>query len=735
MRIALRTIGIIAGVLVVAVAALAVFLPLYFDPNDYKEQIAEQVKKQTGRDLTLKGDISLSVFPWLGMEINDASLSNAQGFGSEPFASVRTADVRVSLLPLLRREIQVGTVVLDGLALRLQKNAAGQNNWDDIGPQEEHEPETVAETDEPSEFQVESLEVAAVEIKDSTVLWSDAQSGDRYELQKFNFSTGQLRSGRPFQLESDFTLVAGQPPTTSQVSLNGEVNADLEKKTYRIEDFALKAEIEGEDLPGGKQPLSLTGKVDLDLANQKLAIQDLVFEAFTLKLTGQASGSQILDSPSFSGQIKAADINLRDVMKAMGKEEPDTADSGVLKNASFESGFVATGERADLRPIRIKLDDSSMNGSVSVANYSNPAIGFNLNVDQIDLDRYLAPPDKDDDGNGGGSDGGAGGESGEDKIDVDAIKDLNLNGSLKVGKLKVKNLRFENATLSLRAENGIMVVEPLNAGFYQGSINMSGRVDATGAKPGYGLNARTSNIRLEPMLQDLTGKAKVNGLASLNLNVTTAGDTTAALKRGLNGTLGFNLQDGEIKGFNLGQKLRAAQALREGQRLSDDAPQTTDFSAITGTLNIVNGVLRNNDLDGKSPAFRVNGEGSASLVSETIDYLAKVFVVKTSKGQGGAELAELEGVAIPVRLTGSLYDPEWKIDLGSVLKERAREELEEEKDKLRQKLLDKIGGGAGAQKTTPESGESASEPAPEQETEEKSSEDRLKEEALRRLLD
>jgi AsmA protein len=742
MRIALKIIAIVFGVLVAATVALAIFLPFYFDPNDYKDQIAAQVKQQTGREFTLKGDISLSVFPWLGMQIGEASLGNAPGFGKEPFAAVKSADVRVSLLPLLRKEIQIGTVVLDGLALRLQKNAAGQDNWSDIGPQEEGAEEPRPEKEKAGEFKLESAEVAALEIKDSAVLWSDAQSGDRYELRKFNFSTGKLRSAEPFLLKSDFELLAGKPVTTSQVEMEGKVNADLKKKTYRIENFELKAEVAGEKLPGGKQPLTLTGAVDLDLNNQKLAIKDLVFEAFTLKIVGQAAGRQILDKPVFSGQIKAEDINPRAVMKAMGKEEPKTADSGVLKDASFESAFEASAERANLQPIHIRLDDSSMNGSLSIANYSKPAIGFDLSVDQLDLDRYLAPPEKEKQGGGGGA-----GNAEEGELGVDAIRDLNLNGSLKVGKFKAKNLRFENASLSLRAQNGLMTIEPLSANFYQGRINMAGRVDASGARPAYSINAQTSGIKIEPMLMDMTGKARINGTGNLNLNVTTGGGTTSELKRGLNGTLGFDLRDGEIKGFNLGQKLRAAQALRKGERLRDDEPQTTDFAAITGTLNIVNGVLRNNDLNAMSPAFRVGGDGSASLVAESIDYLAQVAVVNTSKGQGGEGLAELKDLTIPVRLTGSLYDPKWHIDLGGIIKEKAKAKLEEEKDKARQKLLDKLGvGGSSSQQPAPDAGAGttapsgeaapaqaapAEQPPPE---EKRSTKDQLKEKALEELF-
>jgi AsmA protein len=724
MKIVGKSILGLFGLLLVSTIAMAVFLPLYFDPNDYKEQIAKKVKEETGRDLTLKGDISLSVFPWLGMEMGEATLSNAPGFGQEPFAAIQSAEVRVRLLPLLRKEIEIGEVVLDGVALRLQKNAVGQNNWDDMA--EHKKPEDDQDQDEPGEFKLETIDVAALEITNSTVLWDNVQTNSRYQLNDFNFATGRLRSGEPFSLNSDFTLVSGKPAVARKVELEGEVVADLEKKTYHLEDFLLQLGPAGKTTAGGAQPLTLAGVLDVNLNAQTMKISDLVLETAGLKITGAAQGSQILDKPLFKGQIKANDINPRAVMKAMGKEEPNTTDSGVLDSASFESGFEANSERANLQPIRIKLDDSNMNGSLSVANYGQPAIGFNLGIDEIDFDRYLSPPDKKE---GGTTGAGAGdGKQEEGEISVDAIKDLNLSGSLRIAKLKIKNLRMDNAVLSLRAKDGVMVIEPFTANFYQGRINLVGRVDARGARPLYGLNAQTSGIKIEPMLTALNGSSKISGTGNLNLNLNASGGTSDALKRNANGNVDFNLRDGEFKGVNVGEKLRQGYAMYKGQPFTSKEPQTTRFSQIQGSAQIQNGVLQNNDLDAQSAVFGVGGAGTANFVAETINYLARITISETGGGELGKGLDELLGKTIPVRLTGNLYDPDWKIDLAGAVQERLKEELkkktdevkEEAKQKLQDKLMEKLGGGrkaaepaapAAAPSTAPSSAAPAAQPS------------------------
>jgi len=92
----------------------AIYFVVTFDANEYKPLIAEQVKQQTGRDLTL-GDIKPSVFPWLGIELQDVSLSNAAGFPAKPMLKMQSLDVHIELLPLLKQEIKVDTLRLHGL--------------------------------------------------------------------------------------------------------------------------------------------------------------------------------------------------------------------------------------------------------------------------------------------------------------------------------------------------------------------------------------------------------------------------------------------------------------------------------------------------------------------------------------------------------------------------------------------------------------------------------------------
>jgi len=152
-----------------------------------------------------------------------------------------------------------------------------------------------------------------------------------------------------------------------------------------------------------------------------------------------------------------------------------------------------------------------------------------------------------------------------------------------------------------------------------------------------------------------------------------------------------------VKGIDIAGSIRSAKAklgsLRGEQTQAADKNQKTDFSELTATFNIKNGVARNNDLSLKSPLLRVGGEGEINIGADTLNYLVKASIVGTSKGQGGRDTDELKGVTVPVRVTGPLAAPSYKLDFGAMATETAKQTL---KDALQKRF-----GGA------PASGEAA----------------------------
>jgi len=122
---------VLLGLLLIIVAA-GFALTHLFDPNDYKDEIRQIARDKAHIELTLNGDIGWSLFPWLGLELHEASVATLAK-PAEPFADLQMLGLSVRVLPLLRREVQMSDVRVEGLNLRLNRDKNGHGNWEDIG--------------------------------------------------------------------------------------------------------------------------------------------------------------------------------------------------------------------------------------------------------------------------------------------------------------------------------------------------------------------------------------------------------------------------------------------------------------------------------------------------------------------------------------------------------------------------------------------------------------------------
>ena len=145
--------------------------------------------------------------------------------------------------------------------------------------------------------------------------------------------------------------------------------------------------------------------------------------------------------------------------------------------------------------------------------------------------------------------------------------------------------------------------------------------------------------------------------------------------------MSLSFTEGAVTGFNLGRALRQWKQFKKGQIIDVEDSAATDFTEFTGNPVATDGVIRMDDLELKAPAFRLQGEGVlADLHTDTIDYRAVATVVNTAKGAGGRELAELEGLALPLIVGGPLDDPKirlaWENILAGLLVEQVLDVLD-----------------------------------------------------------
>lgn len=682
MKTIFYTLTVLALLLLVAVGAIVVLV----DPNDYKDDITGLVQDTTGRELILTGDIELSLFPWLGLSLGEAQLSNAKGFGDTPFASVQRVEIKVRLLPLLQKQLQMQALRLHGLRIQLAKNAAGVSNWDDLLAAKEPaaEQDTSVETGADSgAMPLAALAIGGLEIVDAHLEWDDRQAGQQVLVDKLNLSTGPVSLQQPVEVRLAMDVGLAQPALQNHVEMSGQLLLDPDVQAYRVNNLQLQIDASGESLPASPLTLAMTAEVLADLASDKLAIDALHVKAMDLALEGQLTVDQLQAAPQVQAKLMLASFSPRALMSALAIAVPETSDTSVLSRAQATIELSASAAGAELHKLDLQLDETRINGTASVANFQQPALEFDFSLDEIDVDRYLPP------GTQSAPPTPSAAAAGATQLPLAPLRQLNAVGQIRAGKLKIANARLSELLLGFRGQAGQLRLRPAQAKLYGGSYNGNIGLDVRTDTPRISLQEKLSSIHLGPLLKDVLGDDALSGTGNVTAVVTARGVDPEQLKKTLNGSASLSLRDGALKGVNLGQMIREANAKLKNQAPPPKTSNQTDFAELSASVRIKNGVLSNDDLQLKSPLLRIGGKGMVDLPREQIDYLVNTSIVGTDKGQAGEDLASLKALTIPVKVSGSFAAPSFSLELEPLLKAKLEQELARQKARAKQQLEEK----------------------------------------------
>jgi AsmA protein len=674
---ALRLVGFVVGGLVLLLVILLLAVRLLVDPNEYKERIAQEVKRSTGRELTLSGPIKLAVFPWLALEIGPASLGNPPGFGSEPFAAVEHAAFRVKLLPLLRKQLQIGKVEIDGLDLRLRKNAAGKGNWQDFG---DHNPPPSA-TPSPSSGSTAAIpDLAGVIIKDTRLSYQDMVA-DHVSLELGHLAA---REPVPLKLHLDLTSGAGAKP----IDISGQLVATLDPDNKRYSIASL--EISGTMSPGSAAvPWKLSiPELNVDLTAQTLTAPGFAANLASARLAGSLQGQKVVDAPAFTGSFKLDPLALRDLMTKLGMQPPVTRDPQAMAKLAAQGNFEYRTNVVSATDVDIQLDDSHLRGKVAVDNLKTKAARFDLGIDRIDMDRYRGPEEtahKPADTRARKTSGSA-----TEPSTSDALKTLDLNGTFKIGNATVAGLSMSRVLVTIAARDGLTHIAPARAKLYGGDYSGDITLDDRGAQPTLKIDQSMTGIDIAPLLKDMTKSQRISGRGTVTTNLIAHGLSGESFLQTLDGHVAANLENGAIEGLDLWFEINRAIALIQKQPLpAGSGNGRTKFDVFKVSADLANGVASTRDLNIASQNLHVTGQGTTNLVTNAINYQVKATVLKESPNVAVSTKSLAE---VPLNITGSLTSPTVRPDLEAMAKSRVQQELDKHKDELQQKLMDKLKG-------------------------------------------
>lgn len=687
-------------ILVIAIGGLLVFV----DPNDYKADITRAVHDATGRELTIVGDISLSIYPWLGLSLGKTELSNAEGFGEAPFANVSQVDIKVKLLPLLlQQRIEMQKVRLQGLQANLAKDQSGRSNWEDLtaekppaasAPAKKPAPakeSTTSTTSQPSMGILAALTIDGLELKDAYLEWNDQQANQQIIIDKLNLQTGPLALPAPVDVSLSTDVQLNQPELKSHVDFKGQVALDTETQHYEARKLDLKVNAQGAGLPISPIDARLQANVKADLARQRVDIDTLQLDTLDTVLTGRVEITNLDKTPGAHGQISLNNMSPREVANKLGVTLPETTDKSVLQKARGDIEFAANPNEANLTKLTIVLDDTELSGTASVKNFSVPVIRFNLNANSVDIDRYLPPPaESAAQAKAQASSAPVSKTAAETPLPLEPLRALDVDGNITLGKLKIIGAQLTGMRLGINGKGGQLQLHPIKATLYEGHYDGDIKLDVRTSTPKVSVKEKLTTVNVGPLLKDIMGKELVSGTANITAQLTATGTELDTIKKSLNGNANFSFQDGKVNGVNIGQMIRESYAKLKKKPAPPKTENATDFAEMSGSFTVTNGIVRNNDLNAKSPLLRIKGEGKVDLPRERISYLVNAAIVESNEGQTGKELEELKSLIIPIKVSGHLTDPRFSLDLKPVLEARAKKVVEAEKKKIQKRVEKRI---------------------------------------------
>lgn len=660
----------IGSILVYGVVALLVlgvgagtFLVMAAPTDMIRREIITRVKAETGRDLVIAGPASFTVFPSLGLRLNDISLSSPPSMGGEPLVKAGSFDVGVQLFPLLRRQIVVDRLVLNEPQFTLRVDSDGRRNWEMAevgglpvrfaGASGGHGLSGLFVTPAHAAPQdLGALSLSDISIANGAVRYNDDRNG---------------AWGRFDGINARFQLPALNAPLVG----NGSFLADGET-------FQFKATLTTPAELAERRPANLA----IDVSGVPLSF----------RYDGTVGGSEA------GGMLSANSPSLSALASWWGTDVSPEAGAGEV---AFSADVKATGRSVNLSNLNLKAGRTAAAGTIAFAERdgARPHVEADLKISGLDIAALPLGADlRAAAGHGGsvpapsplslpGADEAPQeapqsiddllnrpgprvkgymqrGVWSTEPIDIKALGLVDADARLALTDVSYGRTHIDAAQVVLGLRDQVATVNFTDVRLYKGKGQGQVTLDATRSEASFASDIALTGIAAGPLLKDAAQLNWIEGRADVAWKVLGRGATEAAIVQSLNGTSRVSVSNGAVTGFDLGGALAG---LSEGNvpDFNYNPQQKTPFRSLTGSFAITGGVASNSDLKLDSQHLHATGAGTVDLNQRSLDYVVRPKLVANLAGDGGEQNAA--GIEVPVHITGSWEEPKFAPDIAGAL--------------------------------------------------------------------
>jgi len=725
MKVMRRSIKFFFIFLALVLFALLAFVAT-FDANNYKPQIIEQVENATGRSFSIDGDINLSIFPWIGLTVEDVALGNAKGFKAKTFAAIKQLDIKVNVLPLLKKEVEINTIRLHGLNVSLEVAKNKSNNWaslaqsgaDTAAASEAEKTDTAARTtlqqnaEDATASPLQSLKVEGFEFVDAVIRYDDRSSNTHAAVSELNLTTSAITFDEPIDVAFGARIKNNQPVIDTRLKLSTQLTINKALTEFDLRDFVFTILADANEFIPQTEKIEIKSDIKVSMETQRVVIKQLQLSALGTTTVADITVSQFLKTPVIQGGIEVQPFNARQVAKRVAVELPAMAKADALNRVSIKTQIKLRGEKFQANDFILTLDDSTMSGWIHVLNLSKQQLRYDLAFDHLNINNYLPPQAvvepklvaAKNTVSGANTAATEVAATGDEKIELplEMMRQLDVAGDFKIAALTAKEYQIKQFLMSLKAHKGKINIKPLSLQVLQGQVKAAVKVNVQKTKLAYGIKLNVNQVQIgpvaNPFLVGMMGDKplEMEGAVNLKMEVKTSGDSVNQLKQASKGQIMFDMKKTAVRGFDPEFYMRSSVANYVDSKgfgmsktiMSSYKPrEVTVFDKISSTINVANGKARTDDFLMSAERVKVTAKGYVDIMQNSLDVISSV-----SLPRGKTVVEKILDEPVFVRVYGPFDALQYKLDTDrlkksttDVLKQQAKAKLDAEKKRLKEK--------------------------------------------------
>ena len=490
----MKLIGRIIGALLL-IAVVAVVSLLFLPADRIARLAAEQIKAQTGRDVSITGDVSMTLWPVLGVSAGEIEVGNADWARQGSMLTARNAAIGIDAMALLSGEIKITNIEAASPTIRLESRKDGRASWvftDASG-------EAAIETETAPDREAQAFSLQKLTVTDATLIY-DAEGSDLV-----SYSGVDLALDWPGRLGAA-DIQATLRPAGADVDVVATINS-----------FA-------GFIAGDVQPV----------------VARIKTSGGSLALNGRAS-----TAGDVAGRLGLKLSDTDAFLRALGLDGADLP-RGLGRSVDMDADLTLTSDRRlSLRGMQADLDGNTITGAADVSLNGTPQINAQISAGALDLKGATQG-----DSSSASSAGSVSTGWPKDRIDASGLAAFNGEIALTASSIDLGSFQLGKTRALIKNDRSRMVFEMREVQAYDGTVSGEFVMNNRGGLS-VGGKIFAKSVSVQKVLRDAMDVERLTGSGDAEISFLGSGSNVDAIMRSLSGNGALRLGQGTIQGLDL----------------------------------------------------------------------------------------------------------------------------------------------------------------------------------------